>query len=102
MKRKSVRVLEQAIIIAARETPGGDRHIAVEIRRGSLQLSPGDLFVCFSDGLVERANPQGKLFGDRRLRSALTGQPLRDGPSLVELRDRVLAANERHAEGVQA
>jgi serine phosphatase RsbU (regulator of sigma subunit) len=95
-------VLEQASIIAASGNPLGDRHIAVEIRRGSLQLKPGDLFVCFSDGLVERANPHGKLFGDRRLRSALTGQPLPDGNALVRLRDSVLAANDRHAEGQPA
>ena len=31
----------------------------------------------------------GKLFGDRRLRGALTGQPLPDGDALVQLRDRV-------------
>jgi serine phosphatase RsbU (regulator of sigma subunit) len=93
------RVLEQASIIAASGNPLGDRHIAVEIRRGSLQLRPGDLFVCFTDGLVERANPQGKLFGDRRLRATLTGQRLPDGRALVGLRDSVLAANERHAEG---
>jgi phosphoserine phosphatase RsbU/P len=102
MKLSAERVLEQASIIAASGNPLGDRNIAVEIRRGSLQLNPGDLFVCFTDGLVERANPSGKLFGDRRLRSALTGQSLPDGPSLVQLRDRVLAANERHAEGAQA
>jgi len=102
MKLSSGRVLEQASIIAASGNPLGDRNIAVEIRRGSLQLAPGDLFVCFTDGLVERANPNGKLFGDRRLRSALTGQALPDAQSLVQLRDKVLAANERHAEGALA
>jgi sigma-B regulation protein RsbU (phosphoserine phosphatase) len=103
MKLNSGRVLEQASIIAASGNPLGDRNISVEIRRGSLQLAPGDLFVCFTDGLVERANRQGKLFGDRRLRSALTGQTLAaDGQSLVALRDKVLAANEKHAEGAQA
>ncbi|HTR53210.1 MAG TPA: SpoIIE family protein phosphatase [Kofleriaceae bacterium] len=93
------RVLEQASIIAASGNPLGDRNIAVEIRKGSQQLRPGDLFVCFTDGVVERANPAGKLFGDRRLRSALTGQPLPDGRALVTLRDNVVAALERHAEG---
>ncbi|HEY1557103.1 MAG TPA: SpoIIE family protein phosphatase [Kofleriaceae bacterium] len=96
------RVLEQASIIAASGNPLGDRNIAVEIRRGSVQLRPGDLFVCFTDGVVERANPAGKLFGDRRLRSALTGQPLPDGRALVQLRDIVVAALERHAEGAVA
>jgi phosphoserine phosphatase RsbU/P len=102
MKLGQTRVLEQASIIAASGNPLGDRNIAVEIRRGTLQLRPGDLFVCFTDGLVERANRSGKLFGDRRLRSALTGEALPDAHALVALRDKVLAANERHAEGVQA
>jgi serine phosphatase RsbU (regulator of sigma subunit) len=96
------RILEQASIIAASGNPLGDRNIAVEIRRGSQQLRPGDLFVCFTDGVVERANRAGKLFGDRRLRSALTGQPLPDGAALVQLRDSVVAALDRHAEGTLA
>src|SRR6185436_4447676 len=95
IKLGASRVLEEASIIAASGNPLGDRNIAVEIRRGSLQLRAGDLFVCFTDGVVERANPAGKLFGDRRLRSALTGQPVPDGNSLVQLRDRVLAAVEK-------
>jgi serine phosphatase RsbU (regulator of sigma subunit) len=102
MKLGQTRVLEQASIIAASGNPLGDRNIAVEIRRGSLQLRPGDLFVCFTDGVVERANPAGKLFGDRRLRSTLTGQPVPDSQSLVQLRDRVLATLDRYAEGKQA
>jgi sigma-B regulation protein RsbU (phosphoserine phosphatase) len=99
MKLGATRLLEDANIIAAAGNPLGDRQIQVEIRRGSLQLQPGDLFVCFTDGLVERANAAGKLFGDRRLRNALMGQPLPDGPSLVTLRDRVLANVEAHAAG---
>ena len=58
--------------------------------------------MCFTDGVVERANPSGKLFGDRRLRSALTGQPIPDGPSLVTLRDRLVKALEQYAEGKDA
>ncbi|NVB80926.1 MAG: SpoIIE family protein phosphatase [Kofleriaceae bacterium] len=98
----NARVLERASIIAASGNPLGDRYSAVEIRRGSLQMRPGDLFVCFTDGVVERANPAGKLFGDRRLRNALTGQPLPDDIALVSLRDRVLQALEHHADGKQA
>ena len=102
MKLGQTRVLESASIIAASGNPLGDRNIAVEIRRGALQLRPGDLFVCFTDGVVERANPQGKLFGDRRLRGELTGQSLQDSASLAQLRDRVLEALEKHAEGLLA
>lgn len=96
------RVLEDASIIAASGNPLGDRNIAIEIRRGSLQLRAGDLFVCFTDGVVERANPMGKLFGDRRLRNAITGQPLPDGEALVQLRDRLVQALEGYAEGAMA
>ena len=99
IKLGATRVLEDASIIAASGNPLGDRHIHVEIRRGTLQLRPGDLFVCFTDGVVERSNPSGKLFGDRRLRGALTGQPMHDAGALVQLRDRVLAALDAHAEG---
>lgn len=100
MKLGATRLLEDASIIAASGNPLGDRNIQVEIRRGSLQLRPGDLFVCFTDGLVERANPAGKLFGDRRLRGVLTGQPLPDGPALLALRDRLVATVEQYAEGM--
>ncbi|HEU0035347.1 MAG TPA: SpoIIE family protein phosphatase [Kofleriaceae bacterium] len=98
----TTRVLGEASIIAASGNPLGDRNIAVEIRRGSLQLRPGDLFVCFTDGVVERANPAGKLFGDRRLRGALVGQPLPDANALVRLRDGIVHALDRYAEGVMA
>lgn len=96
------RVLEDASIIAASGNPLGDRNIQVEIRRGSLQLRPGDLFVCFTDGVVERANRTGKLFGDRRLRNTLTGQALRDGASLLQLRDRLVSTLDGFSEGVAA
>jgi serine phosphatase RsbU (regulator of sigma subunit) len=96
------RVLDQPSIIAASGNPLGDRQIKVEIRRGSMQLEPGALFVCFTDGLVERANRAGKLFGDRRLRNALQGQVVGDGRALVALRDQVLAKVEQFAVGMNA
>ncbi len=98
----ATRILGEASIIAASGNPLGDRNIAVEIRRGSLQLKAGDLFVCFTDGVVERANPAGKLFGDRRLRSALMGQPLPDGSALTRLRDLIVATLDRYADGAIA
>jgi len=96
------RVLGEASIIAASGNPLGDRNIAVEIRRGSRPLRPGDLFVGFTDGLVERSNRTGQLFGDRRLRKALSGASLADGAALVTLRDQVVQVLERYAEGAVA
>jgi serine phosphatase RsbU (regulator of sigma subunit) len=95
----ATRILGEASIIAASGNPLGDRNIAVEIRRGSLQLRAGDLFVCFTDGLVERANLAGKLFGDRRLRGALTGQSLPDAIALTRLRDQIVQTLDHYAEG---
>jgi len=102
IKLGATRLLEDASIIAASGNPLGDRNIAVEIRRGSLQLRPGDLFVCFTDGVVERSNPAGKLFGDRRLRNTLTGQPLPDSPALITLRDRLVSTLDKYGEGSAA
>ncbi len=102
IKLGQTRILEDASIIAASGNPLGDRNIAVEIRRGSLQLRAGDLFVCFTDGVVERANAAGKLFGDRRLRNTLTGQSLETSESLIALRDRLVTTLDNYGEGTAA
>jgi serine phosphatase RsbU (regulator of sigma subunit) len=102
LKLGATRVLEDASIIAASGNPLGDRQIVTEIRRGSLQLTPGDLFVCFTDGVVERSNPAGKLFGDRRLRGVLQGQSLADDGGLVRLRDTLVRALDTHGQGTVA
>jgi serine phosphatase RsbU (regulator of sigma subunit) len=93
------RLLGEAAIVAIGGNPLGDREIPVDIRGGSRQLAAGDLFVCFTDGLVERASPSGAMFGDRRLLRALRGQSMAAGDSLVALRERVVAAVEEHADG---
>jgi sigma-B regulation protein RsbU (phosphoserine phosphatase) len=97
------RTLEDATIIAASGNPLGDRRGAMDVRHGQTKLHPGDLFVCFTDGLVERQNKTGKLFGDRRLRGALHGSIVEtDGAALARLRDKVLAVSEKFADGVLA
>jgi serine phosphatase RsbU (regulator of sigma subunit) len=95
--------LEQAEILALSGNPLGDRAIPSAIRSGQTTLRPGDVFVLFTDGIVERQSPSGKLFGDRRLRSALRGAPVEAaGASLVALGDKVLAAVESFADGTVA
>lgn len=102
LRRDAGDVLGEAAILATGGNPLGDREIPLEIRSGSRQLAPGDVFVCFTDGLVERANPAGALFGDRRLLRALKNQPVGGEASLVSLRERVVAAVEEHAAGGEA
>lgn len=97
------RRLDKSTIIAASGNPLGDRVLKLDIRRGALQLQPGDLFVAFTDGVVERQAPTGKLFGDRRLRSIFTGRSLPpDGVALTTLRNEVRAAIETFAQGTIA
>lgn len=97
------RRLDKSTIIAASGNPLGDRMLKLDIRRGSVQLRPGDLFVAFTDGLVERQAPSGKLFGDRRLRSLFTGRALAaDGAALASLRDDICGNVEAFAAGTVA
>ncbi len=86
-------------ILATSGNPLGDREIPMEIRSGRRELYPGDVFVCFTDGLVERANRAGALFGDRRLLRTMKSQPVSGEGALEALREKVVGAMESHAEG---
>ncbi len=98
------RVLEDANTLTDAGNPLGDRNKLPELRKqGSVKLNPGDVFVCFTDGLVQRQSPTGKLFGERRLRNMLQGSVVDvDGTSLVALRDKVVSAVDAFAEGTIA
>lgn len=90
-------------VIAVSGNPLGDRAAAADIRAGSIELSPGDLFVAFTDGVVERQAPTGKPFGDRRLSGVFTGRSVpTEVDGLTALRDEVRAAIEAYAAGTIA
>ncbi len=102
MRRGGKGELESAQIIAASGNPLGDPHVAQSVRRGAMPIRAGDVLVAFTDGVVERQNPTGKLFGDRRLRTLLHGQPAVTEAQLLALRQRVIDAIESFAEGTDA
>jgi serine phosphatase RsbU (regulator of sigma subunit) len=102
MRRNPQGALDQAQIIAASGNPLGDRDVPRNLRRGSVPLRPGDMLIAFTDGVVERQNPAGKLFGDRRLRSVVAGAEVDDDGGLRELRGRMVDAVETFAEGTVA
>lgn len=62
--------------------------------RATLQLAPGDIVVWLSDGLIEAVSGAGEPFGYDSVAKALAG---RAGESAVDVRNRLLAAVERHA-----
>ena len=97
------RRFDESTVIAASGNPLGDRKVALDIRSGAIQLQPGDLFVAFTDGVVERQAPSGKQFGDRRLSSLFTGRTLAsDEHALTTLRTVVRDAIESFAAGTTA
>ena len=49
---------------------GAFSEIALEDRR--VVLGPGDVFVLYTDGITEARDRRGRLFGERRLRAAVT------------------------------
>lgn len=102
MRRAATGLLDEAQIIAASGNPLGDPTVQQHLRRGVVPLRSGDVLVAFTDGVVERQNPSGKLFGDRRLRAVFRGRRVHDDGELIELRERLVQAVEAFAEGTVA
>ncbi len=63
--------------------------------RTTVELATGDVAVWLSDGLIEAVGAAGEPFGYDRVREALAGP----APSAALVRDRLLAAVERHVKG---
>jgi HAMP domain-containing protein len=67
--------------------------------RTTLTLQPAEVIVWLSDGLIEATNAAGEPFGYDSVIAALAGTA---GESAVDVRNRLLAAVERHAAGQPA
>jgi serine phosphatase RsbU (regulator of sigma subunit)/HAMP domain-containing protein len=102
MRRGGDGVLDEAQIIAASGNPLGDRDVPQVLRRGTVSMQPGDVLVAFTDGVVERQNPVGKLFGDRRLRGVFKGARIDAADDLAKLRLDVVRAVDAFAEGTDS
>ncbi|HTQ79602.1 MAG TPA: SpoIIE family protein phosphatase, partial [Thermoanaerobaculia bacterium] len=63
--------------------------------RRTLALERGDTLVWLSDGLIEALDPSGNVFGYDAILASLAGPPA----SPLAVRDRLLAAVERHVAG---
>ncbi|MDY0058380.1 MAG: SpoIIE family protein phosphatase [Myxococcota bacterium] len=60
-------------------------------------LSPGDVVVWYTDGLIEGTNPQGEAFGDRRLRRVLTELCERSPEEILEATLRAFREHQQEA-----
>lgn len=65
-------------------------------RQGAVRLEPGDLLVCYSDGVIEAGDAEGEPFGEQRLVSAVQDCLHCDAKGI---RDKILARLEAHAGG---
>jgi sigma-B regulation protein RsbU (phosphoserine phosphatase) len=64
--------------------------------KATLQLAPGDSVVWLSDGLIEATNAADEPFGYDSVKRVLAGVA---GESAIEIRNRLLAAVDRHTAG---
>ncbi len=67
-----------------------------EYEAGVVELAPGDLLVCYSDGATEGLSPQGEMFGENRL--VTIAALARDDPA-AEIVAALSGAIERHHAG---
>ncbi len=64
----------------------------------SLPIGPGDLLVCYTDGVVDRPDPEGEHYGIGRLREAVR-TAARAGADAIAVADAIRADSEAYAAG---
>jgi sigma-B regulation protein RsbU (phosphoserine phosphatase) len=90
-------------VLALRGSPLGNIPGEFVLQSGRRQLSAGDVFVFFTDGVIDRVDGEGNRFGDRRLRNMLSSRNFgRHGEGLAALRDDILAEVASFARGAPA
>ena len=66
----------------------------------SIQLTSGDLFLAYTDGVTEAMDASGEFYGEERLTAVLSGLPT--GLSAREIIERIVADLRRFLAGVEA
>lgn len=72
----------------------------IEYPAHEARLEPGDLFLCYSDGVIDGVNAEGELFGEKRLFD-LT-RKLHEKPPSAVLEGILRAVDEHQAQDVRA
>jgi sigma-B regulation protein RsbU (phosphoserine phosphatase) len=65
----------------------------VAYRQGRIDLAPGDLLICYTDGLSESRNPGSEMFFEEKILSALDGLPSASPQDVI---DRLVEAERAH------
>lgn len=84
-------------VLVARGNPLGANEES-RYKSHTRDLSPGDVLVWYTDGIVECANPRRQLFGDRRMQRLLRGANVA-GADVRDIRDQVVRAAVVFQEG---
>jgi sigma-B regulation protein RsbU (phosphoserine phosphatase) len=78
-------------VLALRGSPLGNIPGDFTLQSGKQQITTGDVFVFYTDGVIDRIDHNGNRFGDRRLRSMLINRSFpASGAGLSALRDEIL------------
>lgn len=95
--------VRELAVLALRGSPLGNIPGEFVLQSGRRQLAAGDVFVFYTDGVIDRVDGEGNRFGDRRLRNMLAARSFgHHGQGLSELRDDILAEVATFARGAPA
>ncbi len=79
-------------VLALRGSPLGNIPGEFTLQSSHQKMSPGDVFVFYTDGVIDRIDPNGNRFGDRRFRGMLVNRSFAaQGAGLSALRDEILS-----------
>jgi serine phosphatase RsbU (regulator of sigma subunit) len=95
--------LNEISVLALRGSPLGQTGGELTLDSGTRKLKAGDVFVFFTDGVIDRVDGSGNRFGDRRLRHMLLHRHMGvSGQGLEVLQNEIIGKMQAFANGFPA